>query len=217
VEIFVEIIIWALGWYLFIIGGIILIIVGFSAFSYGWGILIFLGILIFIDGILGVYTPRKLGKKKGNKVTILFTFLTLGAFLIINDLNYPILSYLFIPSPYPLIIGLIMVGVGIYGLLYITEKNNPKAEDTSINNPPQNQKLTKIALNNEEKLIMTICEFLEENQGSAFTSNSLFNRCEEIKNFSPNLKDIEKILKIAYLRGKIGKQEKENQIYYFSY
>lgn len=66
-------------------------------------------------------------------------------------------------------------------------------------------------LNSEE----TLCRFLKENDGKAFTASSLYKRCIEDKYPNISLAEVEKRLHNLYLLGRIHLDVKDNVNYYF--
>lgn len=61
-----------------------------------------------------------------------------------------------------------------------------------------------------------IYDYLNKNKGRAFTSRSIYNRSEEIKELDLTISDIKKILDNLTVWDKIGSHEKEGEKFYFA-
>ncbi len=81
-------------------------------------------------------------------------------------------------------------------------------------------------IQNEERLIsiekrnkaeQIICNFLIENKGKAFTSNSLNNRCLELQQLGININEINSFLRYLHKIRKIGMEEKETELFFYAY
>lgn len=209
--------IWLFGWYLFLIGGIILITVGFYFDFY---ILIIFGVILIIDGISGLVLRRKLGKKEGDKIAGFVALSSLGLILISFDLYFYRYSDVYLYT----IIGLAMILFGGIGLFFTIRKHQKvktqEKNDVIIRESRIEQSLKKPLT--EEKAIYArnvediIYDYLKENKGKAFTSKSIFNRCEEIKEFDVVISDIKRILVNLTVEGKISSSEKEGEIFYYA-
>ena len=186
-------VIWLFGWYLFLIGGIILIIVGFYFDFY---ILIIFGVILIIDGISGLVLRRKLGKKEGDKIAGFITMLSFGLIFILFDLYFFSYSDIYLYT----IIGLIMILIGGIGLFFTIRKH---------------QKV-KTQEKNARNIEDIIYNYLKENKGKAFTSKSIFNRCEEIKEIDVTISNIKRILANLTVAGKINSSEKEGELFYYA-
>jgi len=187
-------IIWLFGWYLFLIGGIILIIVGFYFDFY---ILIIFGVILIINGISGLVLRRKLEKKEGDKIAGFITILSFGLIFILFDLyffSYSLDIYLYT------IVGLVMILIGGIGLFFTIRKH-------------QRVKTQEKNARNVEDIIYN---YLKENKGKAFTSKSIFSRCEEIKEFDVIISNIKRILANLTVAGKINSSEKEGELFYYA-
>lgn len=124
---------------------------------------------------------------------------------------------------YILGIGVAFLIIGIIGVLfnlrkYIKLKGKKESELKETQDIDSDDKFKRSIP--EKKTISpksiedVIYEYLKKNRGKAFTPKSLFNRCNEIKEFDKEIDDIKKTLEALSNLGKIGATEKEGEQFY---
>ncbi|MFX1411144.1 MAG: hypothetical protein ACFFA6_12385 [Promethearchaeota archaeon] len=126
-EIILDGIIYIFGWYLLIFLGIILFIIGIY---FGLEILIILGVFFTITGVLGVYFKRKYGEIEYMKIYVWLLLIIYGILLIIISSEYPdILMFFQVDSLLFLIFGIIMMLGGGIGIYFRTTKDLRRGEE----------------------------------------------------------------------------------------
>ena len=117
-----------------------------------------------------------------------------------------------------------MILFGSIGLLFTIrkhqkvktqEKNDVIIRESKIEQSPK-KPLTEEKAIYARKVEDIIYDYLEENKGKAFTSKSIFNRCEEIKGFDVTISNIKRILANLTIAGKINSSEKEGELFYYA-
>ena len=195
---------WLFGWYIFIIGGIILIIGGIY---FGLFFIIVLGVILLIDGIIGLVLKKKVGKKLGYDLA--------GSIAVIS---FGILVIFYFGLYLGLFVGLIPLLIGALSIFFSIRKDKKEKLKENLNEEVLKAKLKELKTKEEKHIKVNedigdiICDFLEENKGKAFTPNSIKNRCEELKNV--DFQEIKEILNNLICMGKIAAQQKEVEIFY---
>ncbi|MFX0031093.1 MAG: hypothetical protein ACFE8E_00065 [Candidatus Hodarchaeota archaeon] len=176
---------WLLGWYAFLVIGIILIMLGFFI---SIDFLVILGVFCVIDGILGLLLRKTLGKKDGDKIAGWGVILSSGLMFIL------FYFYVFFQNIIMIYIGLTLILLGGIGLFFTIRKH--------------------LKLKKHKHIEEIIFDYLKENEDKAFTSESIYNRCAEIKDFDLTQEKLKKILDNLVKKGEINSHKKEKQIFY---
>jgi uncharacterized membrane-anchored protein YitT (DUF2179 family) len=201
------------GWYICIIGGIALIVAGIY---FGVFILIAFGVTFLIDGIIGFVFEKKFGKDLGGALAGSIFIISFGIMIYLNFFSNIIFLF----------IGLVVIVLGVVSMLFPIrkykkaklkeEKDKKVAEEGKINYNGQIGSTLQIEKKTYEKSIEgVICNYLEENNGKAFTAYSIKNRCEDLKHV--DLQEIEIVLHHLSIMGKIASQQKEEEIFYHAF
>lgn len=195
----------------------ILIIVGFY---FGFDVLIILGVILTIDGIFGLLIRRKIEKKEGDRIAGSVTLLSFGLFIMF----LPIFNFTFGSSDIFLLMGLAFLLIGVIGLFFAVRKHQKMKtleKNDAINRESKIEQslkkpLTEKKIGYARSVEDIIFDYLKENKGKAFTSKSLHQRCEEIKELDMTVDDIKNISDNLTAIGKIGSHEKEGEIFYYA-
>jgi len=207
---------WLFGWYLILIGGIALIIVGIY---FGLYFMIIPGVILVIDGIIGLVFRKRFGKKLGDGLAGSIFIISFGLIILI-------LNQYFFGNEVFLILSLVMFLLGPISMFfsirkYKKEKLKQEKHEKLIEEREKafTERLAK-SIEEQEKIVQRsieyiICDYLESNKGKAFTVNSISKRCEELEEFE--IQEIAKVLSNLRIIGKINSQKKEEEIYYYAF
>ena len=105
---------------------------------------------------------------------------------------------------------IIIVGALIAGLNIISLIGGIKLKSAKIENQE-----SLIEMKKRRKAEQKIRNFLMENKGKAFTTNSISSRCFELQQLNLEIDEIERILKSFNSLGKIDMEFKDNETFYY--
>jgi len=167
-----------------------------------------------------LWIRRKIEKKEGDKIAGSVTIISFGLFFMLSPFfNFSIfnLELSFLMGLVPLLIGVISLFLAVrkHQKMKIQEDNDVINRESKVEQSLK-EPITEKKIGYARSVEDIIVDYLKENKGKAFTSKSILQRCEEIKELDMTVNDIKHISDKLTVTGKIGSHEKEGETFYYA-